>query len=142
MSYDTLGSSYERIAQCLMSYAIDRVGPIFLYAEAEPGVMAEGVYQDRGNDIVYIDCGVDLGDLLFAAWESEEPEKRWSSMEFLVASHKFSASFSYEKFRDYESDRESNAVHRHFGDKPVFYPGPTFEERYEALDPKNFSSFT
>lgn len=100
--------------------------------------MGEGVYQDRGDDILYIDCSADLGDLLFEAWEAEKLENRWSSMEFVIQNQKFSATFTYEKFKDLDIERELSALRRIFGDKPIFYDGPSFEERYEALDPKNF----
>lgn len=133
-----LGLTYESIGKCLQSYAPDQHAQIFLYAEAQPGVMGEGAYQDRGDDIVYIDCGADLGHLLFTAWEEEEPHRRWSAMEFVVKDGQFTASFGYDKFNEIDPAREDEALRRHFGDKPIFYPGPSFEDRYEALNPANF----
>lgn len=142
MTYDAIGSSYSRIGEYLLSCAPEPNAPIFLYAEAAPGVMGLGVYQDRADDILYVDCETGLADLLFAAWKAEKPLKRWSAMEFLIRDGHFSASFSYENFKDIDGDgeREDRAFRRHFGDdKPLFYPD-TFLEEYEALDPNNFLS--
>ena len=139
MTYETLGSLYSRIGEYLLSCVPEPSSPIFLYAEAAPGVMGEGVYQDRADDILYVDCETGLADLLFAAWKAEKPEKRWSAMEFLIRDGNFSASFSFEKFNEYDGEREERAYRRHFGDKPLFY-ADSFLEEYEALDPKNFPS--
>ena len=140
MNNESLGLTYEMIGKCLQNYAPDQNAQIFLYAEAQPGVMGEGAYQNRGGDIVYIDCGADLGDLLFTAWEEEEPNSRWSTLEFVVKGGRFTASFGYDKFNEIDPVREHEALRRHFGDKPIFYPGPSFEERYEALNPASFPS--
>ena len=140
MMYDAIGSSYSRIGEYLLNCAPEQNAPIFLYAEAEPGVMGLGVYQDRADDILYVYCDTGLVDLLFAAWKAESAEKRWSAMEFLLKDGRFSASFSYEKFKEFDGEREYRAFRRHFGDKPIFYPGPSFEENYEKLDPANFPS--
>lgn len=133
-----LGESYSRIGQYVISLAPDVWAPIFLYAEAEPSVMGVGLFQDRPANILYIEPDTKLTDLLFEVWESEDLDKRWSSMEFSVRNGEFSASFTYEKFKDYNPEREYSALRRNFGDKPIFDPGPSFEESYAALDPRNF----
>ena len=48
MSYEILGLAYSRIGDFLIDRFQNQDARIFLYAEAEPGVMGEGVYLGSG----------------------------------------------------------------------------------------------
>jgi hypothetical protein len=97
----------------------------YLYVEAGNGWYEYGVFKDDGNSIRYIDPSSELGELIWKALKTLEPNKRWAVMEYEIKGTKFSARFKFPDEIDVDSfdlNRRDIAVSKHFGDKPIIYP--------------------
>lgn len=124
--YDRLGPAYADIGGELAEIVGGDPDGVFLYAEAGEGWYGYGVFKDEGDKVRYYDPGPELGDLIYEAWLSEEPDKRWAIMEYAIHGTKFDAKFKFPdevNVKSYdENDRRDIALRKHFGDKPVIYP--------------------
>lgn len=136
MIHANLGPAYQEIGEHLAFLSENPNRPIFLYAEAESASMYAAVFLDRGSDLLYIDPDSKLFHLLTVAWETDEPDKRWTAMSYLSSDGEFTATFSHTVFDHFDPDRRYVGLRRHFGEKPVSYP--SLDEGYDALDPANF----
>ncbi|WP_404371662.1 hypothetical protein AB5I39_04415 [Sphingomonas sp. MMS24-J45] len=129
MSDDKLnkfGDLYREIGRELAAIVGDP-DKTLLYVEADEGWVGPNVFKDEGNQIRYFDPSRKLTDLLFEVWTAEDPDKRWSAMEYTITGTKFTVEFVFpEKFGDdFDNDeRRELVLQRHYGDKPRVYPPP------------------
>ena len=124
--YDALGPAYADIGGELAEIVGGDPDGVYLYAEAGEGWYGYGIFKDEGDKLRYYDPSPELGDLIYKAWLTEDPDKRWAIMEYEIKGTKFDAEF---KFPDevtvtsYDEDnRRDVALKKRFGDKPVIYP--------------------
>lgn len=132
------GPIYAKIGEHLLSLCDASDRPIYLYAEAEAASMYAAVFLDRDLDVLYIDPDSKLFDILSVAWEEEEPDKRWTAMDYVLRHGEFTASFRHTPFADFDPNRRYVGLRRNLGDKPVSYP--LQDDGYDDLDPAHFPS--
>ena len=123
--YDKLGPLFADVGGELAKIVAGDPDGTFLYVEAGEGWLSCGVFKEDGGSVRYYRPTSDLTDLLFEAWHTDEPNKRWAVMEYDVVGTKFDARFKFPDEVDVESfemDREAIALRNRFGDKPVIYP--------------------
>jgi hypothetical protein len=124
--YDKLGPLFADIGGEIAQIVGGDPDGAYLYAEAGEGWYGASVYRDEGEAVRYFDPSDELSDLIYEAWLTEDPDKRWSVMQFEIRGTKFDASFQYPDEVNVESfaadDRREKALRKHFGDKPVIYP--------------------
>ena len=124
--YDKLGPLYAEIGGEVAQIVGGDPDGAYLYAEAGQGWYGASVYKDEGTAVRYFDPSSELSDLIYEAWLTEEPDKRWSVMELEIRGTKFDAQFKYPDDVDVESfaadDRREIALRNRYGDKPVIYP--------------------
>lgn len=124
--FDALGPAYADIGAELAEIVGGDPDGVYLYAEAGEGWYGYGVFKDEGDKVRYYDPSRELGDLIYEAWQTEDPDKRWAIMEYEIHGTKFDAEFKFSdevKVESYdEDDRRDIALKRRFGDKPVIYP--------------------
>jgi|SRR6188768_3775131 len=106
-----------------------------LYAELDSNFVAPSIYKDCGDHILYRSPDLDrLGDALLDLWEAEDPDKRWTEIEYIIRDGKFDATFTYPDEIDPEEDRwdrRDRAVARHFGTKRIVYPPPDYFDEFD-----------
>lgn len=101
---------------------------IFLYVEIGDGWVRPSLYKDEGDIVRWYDpSGMALSELLWDAWylESDEPNMRWSVLEYSITGKKFHVSLKYPEEVNVDvldDDRREAALRARFGDKPVVYP--------------------
>jgi len=107
-----------------IDYPLDNT---LLLAEVDEGMIAPSIFKDMGECILYRRPDLDsLSDALLELWRCEEFErKRWAKIELLIKDGKFETNFIYPEEFDLEEsmiELRTQAVHRYFGRKPVYYP--------------------
>jgi hypothetical protein len=125
--YDLLGPAYADIGGELAQIVGGDPDRTFLYVEVGDRWLEGGVFKDEGDSVRYYDPSQELSDLIWKAWNTEEPNKRWSVMGYEITGTKFNARFKFPDEVDveiYDADRRRTALKNHFGDKPVIYPPP------------------
>ena len=123
--YDVLGPAYADIGEELAEIVGGDPDGVYLYAEAGEGWYGFGVFKDEGDIIRYFKPSSELGDLIYAAWLIEEPDKRWAVMEYEVKGTRFDAQFQFPEEIDpdeSEMERRPRALRIRYGDKPIIYP--------------------
>ena len=109
--------------------AVDQANPsieILLYARFGANSVAPSIFENQTDHIAYRrpDLNI-LGDALLDLWYSEEPDKRWTEMEYLVHDGKFDVAYTYANEAGLDEDRfehRDRIVRRYFGSKPIIYP--------------------
>ncbi|RYF03467.1 MAG: hypothetical protein EOO77_31015 [Oxalobacteraceae bacterium] len=98
-----------------------------LYARVEAGSVAPSIFKNRENDIVFRWADLDrLCPVLLDLWESEDGVEQWAEIEYVVRDDKFEVEYTYAEQIDPEEEhmvRRDRVVQRHFGNKPITYPG-------------------
>jgi hypothetical protein len=124
--YEKLGPIYADIGSEVAQIVGGDPDGSFLYAEAGEGWYGASVFKDEGELVRYYDPSPELSDLIYDAWLTADPDKRWSIMEYDITGTKFNVRFQYpdevpvETFAD--DDRREIALKKRYGDKPVIYP--------------------
>ena len=101
---------------------------IFLYVEIGDGWVRPSLYKDEGEIVRWYDpSDTALSELLWDAWylEPDEPNMRWSVLEYTVTGKKFHVSLKYPEevnVEAFDDDRREAALRARFADKPVVYP--------------------
>ncbi len=127
---DKLGPLMNEIGQELADIAGGDPEGVFLYVEIGEGWVGASVFKDDGTVVRYLDYeDVNLTDLLFEAWylESDEPNKRWSVMEYDIKGGRFEVTYKYPEEVSVEvvdRRRRQAALRARYGDRPVIYPPP------------------
>ena len=123
--YEVLGPAYADIGGELAEIVGGSPDGVYLYAEAGDRWYSYAVFKDEGDKLRYYDPTRELGDLIQAAWLSEEPDKRWAVMEYEIKGTKFYAQFKFPDEIDVENrdiDHREFALRNRYGEKPVIYP--------------------
>lgn len=123
--FDVLGPAYEEIGLELAEIVGGDPNGVYLYAEAGDGWYEYGIFKDEGSIVRYYDPSSEIGGLIYEAWLIEEPDKRWTVMEYEIKGTKFDAKFKYSdevNVEDLNVDRREIALKKRYGDKPVIYP--------------------
>ena len=123
--YDVLGPAYAGIAGELAEIVGGEPDGTFLYAEAGEGWVSAGVFKSDGTAVRYYRPTSELTDLLFEAWNAEDPDKCWAVMEYEINGTKFDVRFQFPDEIDpneTEMDRRPRALKKRYGNKPVIYP--------------------
>jgi hypothetical protein len=96
----------------------------FLYVEAERRMVDTSIFKDLGDSLLYRDPTDELIDVLFELWETEIPDKRWSTMQYRIDGGKFEASFTHEPLDPEVStqDRRERILQQRYGNKRIVYP--------------------
>ena len=99
----------------------------FLYVEFGDSWVTPAIFKDVGDRIVYRFTSAELDRKLMQLWDAEEPEKRWSSMQYDIKNGEFLVKFGYDDFSKTEDgslERRKPLVIERFGDKPIDYSDP------------------
>ena len=124
--YEKLGPMLSDIGSEVARIVGGNPDGAYLYAEAGEGWYGSSIFQAEGEAVRYFDPSSELSDLIYDFWLAEDPDKRWSVMQFEITGTKFDAHFKFpdevpvESFAD--DDRREIALKKHYGDKPVIYP--------------------
>ena len=124
--FDVLGPAYADIGEELAVIIGGDPDGTYLYAEAGESWCGASVYKNEGNLVRYYDPSAELSELIYDAWLTADPDKRWSVMEYEINGTRFDVRFKYpdeihvETFAD--DDRREIALKKRYGDKPVIYP--------------------
>lgn len=96
----------------------------FLYVEADWGWVDISLFKDLGANLLWRDATQELSYALLELWESEAPDKRWSSMLYRIDGDKFDASFTHDPLDPNVStiDRREVILQERYGNKRVIYP--------------------
>lgn len=97
---------------------------IFLYAEAQRGVIAPSLFRDAGNRVMSYRPSSDLTDRLFDVWEEAPEDRKWTALLLSIEGKRFDARFLYpDEFGADEifGDRQESVLKAKFGDKPIDY---------------------
>ena len=129
---DALGSLMNEIGSELTDLVGGDPNGVFLYVEIGDGWVSPSVFKDEGDVIRYYNPrSTSLSDMLWEAWyfEPDEPNMRWSVLEYAIKGKKFEVSMKYPEevnVEVYDDDdvRRQSALRARFGDKPVVYPPP------------------
>lgn len=127
---DLLGPLMNDLGHELASIVEGDPDGVFLYVEIGDGWVRPSIYKDEGNVVRWYDPkDASLSDLLFEAWyfEPDEPNMRWSVLEYAIVGKKFHVSMKYPEevnVDEIDSERRQSALRARFGDKPVVYPPP------------------
>jgi len=132
-NFGKLGPIYAAIGAAAAAITGGNPDGIYLYVEAGDGWHGGGLFRDDGTAIRYFDTSHELGELIFEAWKSEEPAKRWSVMEYEINGSRFDAHFKFPDEVDVEAetdeDRREDALVRRYGNRQVIYPPrPGFQQ--------------
>lgn len=123
--FDKLGPLFANIGSEVAKIVGGDPDGAYLYVEAGDGWYGASVFKDEGEIVRYFDPSSKLDDLIYEAWLTEEPAKRWVVMEYEVEGANFDARFKFPDEVDVESfdeDRREIALKNRYGDKPVIYP--------------------
>ncbi len=127
---DALGSLMNEIGSELTDLVGGDPNGVFLYVEIGDGWVSPSVFKDEGDVIRYYNPrSTSLSDMLWEAWylEPDEPNMRWSVLEYAIVGKKFHVSMKYPEevnVDEIDSERRQSALRARFGDKPVVYPPP------------------
>lgn len=125
---DVLGPLMNEIGHELADIVGGNPDGAFLYVEIGEGWVSPSVFKDEGDVVRYYDSDSEtLSDMLMEAryLESDEPNMRWSVLEYAVTGKKFHVSLKYPDevhVETFDHERREAALRAHFGDKPVVYP--------------------
>ncbi|KAK0355519.1 hypothetical protein LTR94_008375 [Friedmanniomyces endolithicus] len=103
---------------------------VFLYVEIGEGWVDISIFKDEGKIVRWYDSQrTNLADLIWEAWylEPDDPNMRWSVLEYEVRDRKFHVSLKYPEEVNVEivdDERRETVLRARFGDKPVIYPPP------------------
>jgi len=125
--FEVLGPLWAEIGGELAHIVGGEPDGAFLYAEAGEGWVGAAIFKDEGTSVRYFTPSSELTDLLWEAWNAEEPGKRWAAMEYEIEGTKFDVNFQFPNeinSEETEMDRRPRVLERRFGDKPVIYPPP------------------
>jgi hypothetical protein len=130
-----LGSLMAGIGEAAATMIGNGEGGIYLYVEAGDGWLSVNPYRDDSDAVRWFDPTEELMDLIWEAWEAEDPDRRWCIMEYEIRGDKFDAQFRFPDEVDVESmdeDRREIALVKRYGDKPVIYP--PIPEHFQQLE--------
>ena len=122
--FDRLGPIYAEIGGEIADIVGDPDGA-YLYSEGGDGWCSYAIFKEEGEKVRYYRGTPELGDLIWDAWLTEDPDKRWSVMEYVVTGSKFQVQFQFPDQvdpKESEDERRPRALQKRFGDKPVIYP--------------------
>lgn len=126
--YEKLGPLYADIGSEVAQIVGGDPDGSFLYAEAGEGWYGASIFQDEGKLVRYYDPSPELSALIYKAWLTADPDKRWSVMEYVINGTKFDAQFKYPDevpVKSFAADnRREVALKKRYGDKPIIYPPP------------------
>jgi hypothetical protein len=96
----------------------------FLYVEADWGWVDISIFKDLGENLLWRDATQELSDALLELWESEVPDKRWTSMMYRIEGDNFTASFTHDPLDPNVStiDRREVILQERYNNKQVVYP--------------------
>ena len=118
----------NRVGQLLAEDADYPSEDTLLYAKLNNNYVAPSIFKDIGDHILYRYPDLEtLGDALLDLWEAEDPNKRWTEMEYVVRGGKFRATYTYADEVNPDEDpfdRRDRIVAKHFGKKRIIYPQP------------------
>jgi hypothetical protein len=123
--YDVLGPIWADVGDALAEIVGGEPDGVYLYVEAGEGWIGPSVFKDEGSELRYFDGTPELSELLLKAWKTEDPDKRWTVMEYQINGTKFDVQFEFPDEIDpneTEMERRPRALKRRFGGKPVVYP--------------------
>lgn len=116
----------DEIAQLLAEDTDYPLDGTLLYAEVGDGFVSPSIFKDRNDHILYRSPDLDrLGDALLDLWKTQDSDRRWAEIEYVVRGDRFRASFIYPDEIDPEEqprDRRRRIVEKHFGKKKIVYP--------------------
>lgn len=98
---------------------------IYIFAEVWDGSTFASIYHDEGESIRYYDPGQRLFRALRDAWDAEDPDKRWTVMEYEIRGEAFDVSFLFPDEvdeDDHASSRREVALEKRYGSRPIIYP--------------------
>ena len=118
------GPLLAAIGDVLIEDVIGDPDGAFLYAEVQPGVVAVSIYKDVGDRVVFSHPSSKLADRLSEAWEALDPDKRWTSISYIISGDRFSVEFEFpdelDPAEDHD-DRRARRLQKKYGDKPIDY---------------------
>ncbi|PZU69382.1 hypothetical protein [Sphingobium yanoikuyae] len=127
---EKLGPLMNEIGQELAETVGGDPNGVFLYVEIGEGWVDISIFKDEGKIVRWYDSQrTNLADLLWEAWylEPDDPNMRWSVLEYEVRDRKFHVSLKYPEEVNVEivdDERRETVLRARFGDKPVIYPPP------------------
>ncbi|KEZ19648.1 hypothetical protein CP98_01753 [Sphingobium yanoikuyae] len=127
---EKLGPLMNEIEQELAETVGGDPNGVFLYVEIGEGWVDISIFKDEGKIVRWYDSQrTNLADLLWEAWylEPDDPNMRWSVLEYEVRDRKFHVSLKYPEEVNVEivdDERRETVLRARFGDKPVVYPPP------------------
>ncbi|WP_375186989.1 hypothetical protein [Sphingobium yanoikuyae] len=127
---EKLGPLMNEIGQELAETVGGDPNGVFLYVEIGEGWVDISIFKDEGKIVRWYDSQrTNLADLLWEAWylEPDDPNMRWSVLEYEVRDRKFHVSLKYPEEVNVEivdDERRETVLRARFGDKPVVYPPP------------------
>lgn len=98
---------------------------IYIYAEVGDRWYSVYLFRDEGDVVRCHKTSNELDHRVCEAWEAEEPDKRWSVMEYEISGGQFDASFKFPDeidVEDVEVDRRKIALKQRYGEKSIVYP--------------------
>ncbi len=98
---------------------------IYIYAEVGDRWYSVNLFRDEGDVVRYYDAHNELDHLVWDAWKAEDPDKRWSVMEYEIRGDEFDARFKFPDEVDVENveiDRREIALKQRYGNKTIVYP--------------------
>lgn len=98
---------------------------LYIYVEVGDRWHSVSVFKDEGSVVRYYRTSSELSDLICEFSQSEDPDKRWSVMEYEIVGTKFDAQFKFSEEIDVENreiDHREIALKKRYGDKPIVYP--------------------
>ena len=105
-----------------------------LYAEVAPSMVNPSIFKDLGDHVLYTWPSDKLTYPLLDLRQAEAPDKRWTTLEYLIRDGKFDAIFTYPEEIDPEEDpmdRRDRILKKYYGDKPVHYPPLSGDEVFQ-----------
>lgn len=127
---EKLGPLMNKIGQELAETVGGDPNGVFLYVEIGEGWVDISIFKDEGKIVRWYDSQrTNLADLLWEAWylEPDDPNMRWSVLEYEVRDRKFHVSLKYPEevnVEIFDDERRETVLRARFGDKPVIYPPP------------------
>lgn len=129
MNDEEIGAIYSDMGYVISEDIKDSKGDIFLYAEAQPGVISASIFIDVGDRIVYREASDELFDMIRDAWEGLEEKKRWSTLSYTISGKRFSADFQFPEEIDQkesQDERRDRILREKYGQTPIDFS----EEEY------------
>lgn len=123
--FERLGPMFSAIGEEAAAIVGGDPDGVYIYVEVGDRWIGPSLFKDEGDVIRYYDPTSDLSDLIMEAWEAEDPDKRWSVMEYEIRGTTFDVQFRFPDEVDVESfevDRREETLKRRYGERPVVYP--------------------